>query len=164
MADYWIGDRVEIISSGKTGTYEGDINGKAKVKTGKKILVVEYENLKILPDDDDEMPVYQDGNEDETDYSGAFVPFDNTLDLHIEKLNPAMQNERAELILIYQLKRARLFIEEAIRRHQLKVVLIHGKGEGVLKAEITHLVNSYKEVYFTKSINNGGALEVMFSY
>ena len=74
-------------------------------------------------------------------------------------------------ILQRQMQTCRMFIERAIRLKAKKAVLIHGKGEGVLKNEIyTYLdrlenakhirIEFYEASYATYGV--GGATEVRF--
>ncbi len=156
---------MKIISSGRIGKFEGEVNGKAKVKVNDKLLLVAVNDLKLL---------------DEKDVPKATIPtskikhygkvkskkinFDLPLDLHIEKLAPSMINQRTEIILNYQIKSAKEFIEKAIEKRRATITIIHGKGIGALKMEIDYLLNQYPEVYFRKTVNNGGAVEIIFSY
>jgi len=163
MSDYWIGDWVRIISSGKIGKFEGEINNKAKIKLNNKVVLYKLNDIQLLSED--EIPksdiAIAKVKEKHFDKPKVYSP---VIDLHIEKLAPQMQNELPELIITYQLKRAKFFIEESIDRKQLSITIIHGKGIGALKMEIESLLKSYAEVYFTKSVNDGGALEILFQY
>jgi len=165
MHDFWIGDWIMIISSGKKGKFEGEINGMAKIKSNKKIILAPFNDILIL--DDGEFPT----TIKTTTYksklkpkSENLIPFNNILDLHIEKLAPELSNKLPEHIISYQVRKAKEFIMKAIEKRQLQIVLIHGKGSGVLKAEIENLLQDFNEVYFMKSINDGGAIEVMLNY
>ena len=97
-------------------------------------------------------------------FSESDMPFEMLLDLHIEKLAPHLQGKQVELILQKQLKQARDFIEKAISRRQFQITIIHGKGTGALKMEIENLLEDYREVFFKKQVNDGGAIEVLFRY
>ncbi len=163
MSDYWIGDWIRIISSGKTGKYEGKINGKAKIKTGNKLLLIPLSDIKLIEEDEILNSSPQNKRQNKPVLT-KFKSFSCILDLHIEKLNPGMKNEPAQMIINHQIKIAKEYIEEAIIRKKLSVTIIYGKGTGTLKSEIHHLLNSFPQVYFTKSVNDGGAVEIMFSY
>ena len=161
MSEYWIGDWVKICSSGRKGKFEGEVNNKAKIKVENKLFLVDLSDIELLPED--EIP-------QNLPKSKTYFPkpkkskYTNTIDLHIEKLAPAMQNEIPELIVSYQIERAKEFLLKSIERRQLDVTIIHGIGTGALKMEIEALLKSFDEVYFTKSINNGGAIEILFRY
>ena len=77
-------------------------------------------------------------------------------------LNPSLQTGRAEHIVDFQIKAAKTFIEKSIDQGTRKILIIHGKGEGVLKSEILHLLSLNDSVQFTFDKNNGGATEVWF--
>lgn len=164
MKDLWIGDWVKILSSGKTGKYEGLTGGKAKVKVADKHIVTSLDNLELIPEE--LIPIEK--NETPVKNKLPEKPkkhwFQNTLDLHIEKLNPAMTKEIPEMILAFQLKNAKNLIEEAIKRKQHSIILIHGKGLGSLKMEIEHLLKNYKELNYFIPSNDGGATNVFFKY
>ena len=51
-------------------------------------------------------------------------------------------------ILTYQLETARKQLEFAIRKRIQRMVLIHGVGDGVLKAEIDFLLGRYSNISF----------------
>jgi len=63
------------------------------------------------------------------------------IDLHIEELVEDFYWMSNGEILQKQMMACRMFIERAIDNKETKVVLIHGKGEGVLKSEIHSYLN-----------------------
>ena len=125
--------------------------------------MIPLKDIELIEEDEQEYipPVNLD---EEKLVDNKFRSFSDILDLHIEKLNPEMKNEIPQLILNYQLKIAKEYILEAIRRKRLSVTIIHGKGTGALKMEIDQLLKDFQEIYFTKSVNEGGAIEIIFSY
>jgi len=160
MAEFWIGDWVKINSTDKIGKFEGEVNGKAKIKIGDKLILVSLSKLSILEEDLIPQNVVR-----EVKVINKENPvFKSTIDLHIEKLAPSMKNERAELIISFQVKSAKKFIDEVIKKRLVNATIIHGKGLGAMKMEVMHLLKSYDEVYFTKEVNNGGAIEILFQY
>ena len=70
------------------------------------------------------------------------------VDLHIEKLVPNKRGMSNYDILTLQSETAKRQIEFAIKNRMPKVVLIHGVGEGVLKAELDFLLGRYEGVTF----------------
>lgn len=70
------------------------------------------------------------------------------VDLHIEKLLPHTKGMNNHDILTYQLETARKQLEFAIRKRIQRMVLIHGVGDGVLKAEIDFLLGRYSNISF----------------
>ncbi|MDX1349678.1 MAG: Smr/MutS family protein [Putridiphycobacter sp.] len=63
------------------------------------------------------------------------------IDLHIEVLFPEAAHWSTADILQKQMISCRAFVEKAIANKSKHVVLIHGKGEGVLKSEIFRYLN-----------------------
>ena len=163
MSEFWIGDIVRIVSSGKIGKYEGQINGMAKIKVDNKILLVNFNDFELVEEDEINTEDHASSKE-KIQSINTIKSFSDVLDLHIEKLNPAMQNQLPEMIINYQIKIAKEYLKEAIKRKRLSITIIHGKGTGVLKMEILHLLDAFPQIYFTKSVNDGGAIEILFNY
>ena len=159
--DLWIGDLLRLKKSGRIGTFEGRSgHKKVRVKVADKIVITPVTNVELAP---------KDAQVTSFDYSHrpkkiepAKSTLSDTIDLHIEVLNPSLQNGRIERIVDFQVKAAKAFIEKSIKQNTRKIVIIHGKGEGVLKSEILHLLSLYDQVQFTFDKNNGGATEVWF--
>jgi dsDNA-specific endonuclease/ATPase MutS2 len=171
MHEFWIGDWVRNKTTGETGTYEGtsrSLADKVKVKIHGQVQLMDPGQLEMLTEKEVEAIRYNERTKKERipDPPGAPKPqpFDDILDLHIEKLAPHLKGKQVELILNKQLDAARSHLEEAIKRRQLKATIIHGKGSGALKMEIEHLLEEYIEVFFTRPVHNGGGVEVIFRY
>ncbi|WP_136668178.1 Smr/MutS family protein [Flavobacterium sp. H122] len=73
------------------------------------------------------------------------------VDLHIEKLVSNAKGMNNYDILNIQTETAKRQIDFAIRNRIQKVVLIHGVGEGVLKAELDFLLNRYDNISFQEA-------------
>jgi len=167
--DFWIGDWVKDPKTGLIGKYEGKIDFQAKINVQGKFYFVKESDLTILTDA--QIEKHLEKKKKSTSNKKKTAPgrkktlnFENSLDLHIEKLAPHLVGKRAELIVVHQIQKCRSFIFEAIKRKQISITIIHGKGTGALKMEVEHLLMEFDEVYFTKSINNGGGIELMLSY
>ena len=70
------------------------------------------------------------------------------VDLHIEKLVPNKRGMSNYDILTLQSETAKRQLDFAIKNRIPKVVLIHGVGEGVLKAELDFLLGRYDGITF----------------
>ncbi|WP_330441580.1 Smr/MutS family protein [Flavobacterium sp. C4GT6] len=70
------------------------------------------------------------------------------VDLHIEKLVPNKKGMSNYDILTLQTETAKRQIDFAIKNRMPKVVLIHGVGEGILKAELDFLLGRYDNISF----------------
>ena len=86
-------------------------------------------------------------------------------DLHIEKLvrNPKALSQHD--ILTLQSETARRHVEFDIRNRIPKIVLIHGVGEGILKAELDFMLGRYDNLVFRDADYRKygvGATEIMF--
>jgi len=156
--DLWIGDFLKLKKSGRIGKFDGFAsNNKIRIKLENKTILTTISNVEIT--------------EDQPNTSHNFIPrpatqkkkatsLEASIDLHLETLAPSMLNTRPERILDYQLDKAKQFIEASIDNKVRKIEIIHGKGEGVLKMEILHLLSNYKEVQFTFDKNQGGCTEI----
>lgn len=92
------------------------------------------------------------------------------IDLHIEMLRDSHAGLANYEIIQIQMTACRSFVQQAIENGQKKIVLIHGKGQGVLKAEIhTYLMRlnntlgcslTFHDASF-QSYGIGGATEVI---
>lgn len=163
MADFWIGDMVIILSTGKTGTYEGLFKGKAKIKTPSGFIYTKPGEIEVIPEHEEKNPLETFKIPDPIKLKQV-KQIEPLLDLHMEKLNPSMKNASPEMILHYQLRRAKTFLDNTIQRRLFMATIIHGKGQGALKMEIEHLVKNYDEMNYFRTINDGGAMQVFFKY
>jgi hypothetical protein len=70
------------------------------------------------------------------------------VDLHIEKLVDSYSHLTNGQIVVIQLNVFERKLAAAIRNKADKIVFIHGVGNGVLKAEIRKILNSYENLVF----------------
>lgn len=162
----WIGDPVRIIASGKEGNYAGiSKKGKIRVRWQNKILLVPISNLEKRSDVVDLKQEVDDKLEDQNiQYSNSKISHvvkakTNEIDLHIEKLASHLVNEANHVILTYQIKAFEEFLTHAVANKKYSILVIHGKGEGVLRNEIRSLANGDPRIRFILSKNGGGATE-----
>ena len=71
-----------------------------------------------------------------------------TVDLHIEKLVDSTKGMSNYDMLNLQLDTAKRQLDFAIKQRMLKMVFIHGVGEGVLKMELYTLLRRYDNLQF----------------
>lgn len=96
----------------------------------------------------------------------------NEIDLHIEVLFPEAVHWSVADILQKQMIACRAFVEKAIANKSRKVVVIHGKGEGVLKSEIYRYLNRVQNhLHISISYHDAdfrtfgtGATQINFTY
>ena len=65
------------------------------------------------------------------------------VDLHIEQLIDKHRNLSNYEILQIQIRHCEFTIEKAMKNNVMKLIVIHGKGEGVLKEEVRQLLKKY---------------------
>ncbi|MBK8505830.1 MAG: Smr/MutS family protein [Saprospiraceae bacterium] len=162
LKELWIGDQVRVLATAETGKFEGLIKGEAKVLIKGQHLLFKPEQIEIY-----EEPVVESLDK----LLGLEMPIkqikkidvNTVLDLHLEKL-PGYLSDSGLTILDYQLKECRNFIEKLILKKRHSAIIIHGKGEGILKDQVIHLLGDFPQIrqYFPK--NNGGALEILLFY
>ncbi len=158
-SEFWIGDKVRIISSAKDGIFEGiSSDGRARIKWNNKILLTKRKNLQAIQDPKPKKVIL-----DSIVASNKGIKsrdFNPTLDLHIEVLNPSLTNEIPQIILNHQVQQCEEHIDRAISLNLTTVKIIHGKGTGQLKKEVEHLIAMNDSVKFGIPQHDGGATEV----
>ncbi|MEM6517355.1 MAG: Smr/MutS family protein [Bacteroidota bacterium] len=70
------------------------------------------------------------------------------VDLHIHQITTSHKGMTNHEMLNLQLDTARHKLEYAIKNRILKIVFIHGVGEGVLKMELEYLLGRYENIKF----------------
>ncbi|MFT4566032.1 MAG: dsDNA-specific endonuclease/ATPase MutS2 [Saprospiraceae bacterium] len=157
--EFWVGDKVRIIASGKEGVFEGiSSDGRARIKWNNKILLTKIQNLQAIQESKPKKIIL-----DSIIASSKGMKsrdFNSTLDLHIEVLNPRLANEIPQIILNHQVQRCEEHIDRAISLNLTSVKIIHGKGTGQLKKEVEHLIAMNDSVRFGIPQHDGGATEV----
>lgn len=87
------------------------------------------------------------------------------IDLHIENLTDDWKSMDNSEILQLQLDVARNEIERAMLENQIRLILIHGYGKGILKKELTELLYRYTNIeFYDASLKDyhGDAIEVKY--
>ncbi|NNF32831.1 MAG: hypothetical protein HKN68_01905 [Saprospiraceae bacterium] len=154
--DLWIGDWLKDKATDLIGRYEGPgKDGKVMLRTDHGLISYPIVNLELAeePDEDRELSF-----ETEAPINQSMVSA--SIDLHIEVLNPNYANALPERIRDIQIAAARRYIQSAIDQNLKIFTIIHGKGTGVLKTEILHLLGDFPEVQFTIPKKDGGTVEV----
>lgn len=163
LSEYWIGDHVIILSRNLRGTFEGiDHSGNAKVKTVEGLLEVLEADLQPFEEPVEEVSVKLIDDEDTV----AIKPVkakeitEHVIDLHYEKLAPERLHNPHPHIIEFQLEKCKAFMETAIRKKFPFIRIIHGRGQGKLKAAVELLLKNYPEVNLVSSTPDSGALEI----
>lgn len=95
------------------------------------------------------------------------------IDLHIDALDQNFISTDINQALQKQMVACRAFVKKHIEKRSKKIILIHGKGEGVLKAEIYHYLTRLSaetglDIDFRDASSleygKGGATEVIFKW
>lgn len=142
--ELFIGDYLKILSSGKIGRFHGIHGERIKVKIGDEICLAEPGDLELVPDEVAE----QSSSRVESRPEGpgqadpqAAAAFPVELDLHLEALEGSGYTRfNYETILDFQLRICKNFIGKAKESGVGRIRIIHGKGEGILKAQVAHLL------------------------
>ncbi|MBK6785108.1 MAG: Smr/MutS family protein [Saprospiraceae bacterium] len=156
----WIGDKVLLKKSGRFGIVTSiEKNGKIKVTVENTFIYTNIGNVQVIENEDYVFPDWVYLNEREKS-KPLDLSRNDTIDLHIEKLDPSMENQSAAMILPFQIKKCRLFIEQNIAVKKSIMYIICGKGAGVLKQEVKAILKNEFNAKFIVEKNNGGMLEV----
>lgn len=162
--DYWIGDRVWIAHLNCEGIFEG-LDGemaRVKVKGRHELMVLTAITPMDEPEDDPTVDLDDYSSRQTGEFTG--MGMDDTLDLHIDVLNPKLAHAEPAQILSHQRSRLKGYLEAAIDKRMRKVTVIHGKGDGVLRSEVLSIVSGYPEFDRTEEEGGGGAVVVFLNY
>lgn len=168
--DLWIGDEVYVSSLNKNARWEGKSEGRARIRHGELLIWVplsEISEARIFHENKD-----QDSGtaSKRRSASASLIGADSAspprfqpaeIDLHMEVLAPDRRDLLPEAVLDFQLRCCRAFVEEAIRLHRPSILIIHGKGKGLLRQEVALLLQDFREVQFCFERHEGGATEVL---
>ncbi len=157
LKDLWIGDELKIISTSRVGTFEGiHKNGNAIIQSDNKTYLADAKDLELF-----------EGVKEEKKLVFNDVPIINKLevpdsiDLHIEVLNPSMKGSLPERILDYQVKAFEDYLNAVKKTYKNECTVIHGKGTGVLKNCVMSIVKTDKDIKFYSSVHDGGAVKII---
>jgi DNA-nicking Smr family endonuclease len=164
LSELWIGDPVWIRSKAVKGIFEGIVDeNKAKIKAQGAYFIVDAFDISLFHEKAiTEEP--EDHHLNQVKKTKEWSSFETTLDLHTEKLELSEADLISSQILDIQIRRCRSFIKKAIELKISRIIIIHGKGKGILKEEIQHLVSEFPEVSFTFPVHQEGGLEVLLNY
>ncbi|ALM50583.1 DNA mismatch repair protein MutS [Flavobacterium psychrophilum] len=163
MAKFSIGDQVSVL--------DDSFSGRVKNFKGGKVIIETNEGFELPFDESELIKITNQGElrsffssqslgsvlrEKEEPKKRSFVKekksrkddFVLEVDLHIEKLVPNKRGMSNYDILTLQTETAKRQLEFAIKNRMPKVVLIHGVGEGILKAELDFLLGRYEGIDF----------------
>lgn len=171
-----IGDKVSVLDdaidgvvtavNGKTITidttdgFELDFQENELIVIGNRELSINFNKNEIVSQKEIAKPNYI--NREKKSKKEVPVP---DFDLHIEKLVKNHKSLSNHEILTIQTETAKRHIDFAIRNRIPKIVLIHGVGEGILKAELDFLLGRYDSITFQEANYQKygqGATEVYF--
>lgn len=159
LKSLWIGDQVRIIGTNLIGTFEGmDSDRIALIKINHNIKKFLADQLELINEDEEITPDISDITSPDI-IKPKNTRLDNMIDLHIERLNPAMLQSTPDRILPYQLQKFEEFIQYHMTLTNAYVIIIHGKGEGVLRQQIHELLSLKYKARMFRLINNDGATE-----
>ena len=159
MHDYWIGDRVWIASLQHDGIFEGEQGDLAIVKVDNEKKLFPFSDLTLLPEEEVDVNLEEPGVQTKPSPKHAFA-FPDSIDLHIDELNPKLVNAEPALILAHQRSRLIDFLTAAIFHHKSQVTIIHGIGEGVLRSEVLNVLSGFDEIRSIEHEPHGGAVLV----
>lgn len=162
MTMFKIGDEVTVLDDSFAGKVKGFKGGRIVIETNDG-FELSFEEKELVKTNRADMKSFFSSQslssvlrEKEEPKKRSFVKekkskkdsFVLEVDLHIEKLVPNKRGMSNYDILTLQTETAKRQIEFAIRNRMPKVVLIHGVGEGVLKAELDFLLGRYEGIDF----------------
>ena len=131
-------------------------------------LTIREKKTNILPESNWKMPQQNVKETRHFSFEEVLKTSGAEIDLHIEKLVPDFRGLSSGEILSIQLHECQRAVDLAYATHQRSLIIIHGIGKGVLKTEISLLLNQTKGVkeYVNEyDVRYGyGATKVFFGY
>ena len=165
--DLWIGDLLQIKSTGQVGRFFGTENENAIIEVLGEKLNIDPKDLQEAPENEEVIEEVKNPVPKENQFVkkqgidlNEIARFKPIIDLHISSLNPNMKRFSAGEILSFQCKACADFLEKAGVYNIDKVTIIHGKGKGVLKNEVEVILNRHHFVSSFQSTIEGGGFEV----
>jgi dsDNA-specific endonuclease/ATPase MutS2 len=161
MHNYWIGDRVWIASLHQAGVFEGEQDDMAIVKADGSKKLFAFADISLMQEEEEDFELEALGVHSKPKAQTSF-DFPDSIDLHIEELNPKLVHAEPALILAHQRSRLKDYLTAALYHHKRQVIIIHGKGEGVLRSEVLSILKEYPEIKRIEDEGHGGAVKVIF--
>jgi len=146
--ELWVGDPLQVKSSGLVGKYESHTDSMIIINCKGNRITAAIHDVKIYKAPKKEVALHF---EDDINNNKS-ITHDDTIDLHINKLAPHMEHQAQARILDYQIERAKSFVEHSIQNKRYRVLIIHGKGSGVLKAEVNDMLKDFSKVRYLSVI------------
>lgn len=148
--DFKIGDPVSVINDTMTGNVV-KIDGKNISVECTDGFIYSYHPQELLLQQDWEtmikQPEKKDFKHNLNKSKAQFISRKGSkakeIDLHIHELVESEKGMSNFQKLSLQLDTAQRELEQAIAKKQQKIIFIHGYGEGVLRAELRHLISKY---------------------
>ena len=128
--------------------------------TENELVKIEEDQYELSKFSDIHNPLLKEKISDSKSKKSLFTKAKNEVilevDLHINQLVKSTRGLDNYDMLNLQLSTAKRKIEYAISKRISKIVFIHGVGEGVLRAELTSLLNRYPVKYYDASYKKYG--------
>lgn len=161
---------MRIKSTGTIGKFDGMAGDQVRMKVNEEIILVDKTDLKVV--DEKKLAATLNAHQEEVkertriDKLNFGITYNSeaySIDLHIDKLNPSLESNRPERIFDFQMKAFDSYLRRSIKEKKTSFKVIHGKGTGVLKAEIESILKYHPNVLQSFSMSDGGAIEVILT-
>lgn len=154
--ELWVGDPLQVISTGIVGKYDSHAGSTITLNCKGNKITADASDIKFYKQPKQKVTLVFDDEPDKNKKS----KIKDSIDLHINTLAPHMSNQAQARILDFQIEKAEEFVQRAIDSKRYQILIIHGKGSGLLKAEINEMLRNFAKVRYTFEKNDGGATEV----
>ena len=146
-SSWWIGEPLEIISSGVKVRYQGPgSTGNILIRMPDgAIMEVPLPDIRESQEEQEPQKWFENLPSEKEDSEKESKEFGDQLDLHYETLIQNHAHPAGKSILEFQLEVCRQFIQDAIRLKRPYIRIIHGRGAGILKKEVESLLKNYPE-------------------
>ncbi len=164
LNNLWIGDSIRIISRDLIGRFGGIHSaGMAFFDYNNEQLLVSAEDIELYTEAEPSIELTD--LEPEPKHGLHILTkqkvSSHVIDLHYQSLEPErFQSNPHDNILEFQLTKCREFIQNSLNKRLPYIQIIHGKGQGILKAEVEHQLRNNDRIRFYHSTPDGGGLEI----
>lgn len=171
LSELWIGDLLRIKSTGKIGKFDGiEKDGTARIRVAEELIMTSSDDLQVV--NEKELAASLNSHKDafkersrldKLNFGPNYHAEPYSIDLHINVLNPSLHSNRPERIFDFQMKAFDSYLRKSIKEKKSSIKVIHGKGTGVLKAEIQSILKYHPNVLQSYEVHDGGAIEIIFT-
>lgn len=155
--ELWVGDHLKLRYTGEIWKYNGsDGSGKLLLQVGVKRIKVSWDEVYHKTFNDESVSFQKMTSAMKKQNSIVFCS--PSIDLHIAVAEENIVGNWPGAELHYQKTKCRKYINRAIVARLNKVEIIHGKGAGILKAEVMEILRNEAKIERVEELHSGALI------